>query len=117
MKTDGTLISIFGTGKSVERVQTTTSTCLPGHVCEKISYPDGSLLLTRCVQKGVSDGEERRLLYLVADSIYADVPTFCKPIKVSDVPKERSFKRRNKETSKNVERLFSVLQSRFEILR
>lgn len=72
----------------------------------------------------VSDGyhiEETKpphhLLYLLGDGIYPHWPIFALPLPKSTDPLEKQYSFKQESIRKDVERLFGILQSRFEILR
>ena len=65
----------------------------------------------------IPSGQDRRQAYLLCDSIYPEWPLFSKPIQNTNVRKERKYSRIQEAARKDVERLFGVVQSRFEILR
>ena len=56
-------------------------------------------------------------MYLLSDGIYPNWGMFAKPIKGGETVEERRYSGNQEAVRKDVERLFGVLQSRFEILR
>ena len=62
-------------------------------------------------------GMPHHLLYFLGDGIYPTWPIFAVPISSTDNPFERKYSFQQKSVRKDVERLFGVLHSRFEILR
>lgn len=71
----------------------------------------------REVYRVLLEGTVRNLSYLLADSIYPDWALFSKPINHTDVEEEKKFSRRQESARKDVERLFGVLKTTFQILR
>ena len=63
------------------------------------------------------DGDTRMMYYFLVDGIYPGWPIFAKPIHQSTSTKESNYSVRQEAVRKDVERLFGVLQTRFEILR
>ena len=79
---------------------------------------DGSFKFrSRLPYKVTPKGKLRTLLYLLADGIYPNWPVFAKPMHRAESAGEKRYSQRQETVRKDVERLFGVLQSRFEILR
>lgn len=64
----------------------------------------------------VLHGTERSLLYLLADGIYPDWPTFVKSYKAPTTQEEKFFTQEQEACRKDVERAFGVLQAKWRIL-
>jgi hypothetical protein len=65
----------------------------------------------------IPNGRQWKYLYLLTDGIYPDWPMFSKSIKGATDRNVRKFSKLQESVRKDVECLFGVLQSRFEILR
>lgn len=57
------------------------------------------------------------MLYFLGDGIYPRWPFFVLPMANSIVPNERKFSFRQESVRKDIERLFGIMQGRFEIIR
>lgn len=62
-------------------------------------------------------GIDRKLYYILVGGIYPDWPFLVKPIHGAQSDEDSFFSKAQEGRRKDVERLFGVLQSRFEILR
>ena len=67
--------------------------------------------------KILRNGVRRFLFYFLVDGIYPDWPIFLKPIHQPINRDEKKFSKLQEGIRKDIERLFGVLQTRFEILR
>lgn len=65
----------------------------------------------------IPEGVERRLEYLLTDSIYPYWPSLLKPIKHNDLENEEKSSRRQEATRRYIEHLFGVLKNRFQMWR
>ena len=74
-------------------------------------------LRSRRGYKVLPNGIRRALYYLLVDGIYPEWPIFLKPIQQPLNVDEKKFSKFQEGVRKDIERLFGVLQTRFEILR